>query len=157
MLLFFCSNCSTPTRRLIGASGDSPLMGFSGIALLKRPPYFVKERLYSSIFTLKPMIFVLVCNASSFALHLVGISEGCSITSLDSMVWITDALCSSLKVTEGKLFVLGERVDILWLSLRLSGNEWKFTSLLGFFFFFVPFWWKVKCHMYLKQQSSLTF
>lgn len=69
------------------------------------------------------MIFVLVCNALSFALHLVGISEGCSITSLDSIVCITDALCSSLKVTEGKLFVLNERVEILWLSLCLSDNE----------------------------------
>lgn len=155
MLFFFCSNWSTPTRRLTGASGDSPLMGFSGIALSKRPPYFVKERLYSAY--LRWNLWSLSWFAMHQALHCIWwISEGCSSTSLDSMVWITDALCSSLKVTEGKLFVLGERVDILWLSLRLSGNEWKFSSLLGFSFFFCPLLVESKMPHVFEQAIKLT-
>lgn len=67
------SNCSTPHWRWSGASDSSTLIGFSSTTSSKQPPYSVKERIYSSMFTAKPMIFVLVCIASSFSPDLVRI------------------------------------------------------------------------------------
>lgn len=123
ILSSFChcsSNCSTPHWRLSAASDSSPLMGFSSTTSSKQPPYSVKERIYSRILMVKPMITVLVCIALSFSPCLVRISEGCSFPTqiLASLAWLV-----TLKILSKELCFLTERLHILCLSLCLSSDE----------------------------------